>query len=177
MAELTQKTDNWYVIQVNTGIEHTMCESIKQMLEPECYQRCFVPMAQARVKQNGKYVTVERPLFPGYLFIITDRVEAVQAALWKVAKFKRVLAAGGIPSPLTEAEVRAYLAFSREGYTVSLSKGFILGDKITVTEGPLKNQEGLIRKIDRHKRIALVEMPFLGTTTLVRVPLEIVDKS
>ena len=57
-----------------------------------------------------------------------------------------------------------------------MSKGFIIGDAITVTEGPLKGYEGSIKKIDRHKRMAFVELPFLGKETRVRIPLEIVDK-
>ena len=170
------KKTNWYVIQVMTGSEETMCQNIQQIMETDCYERCFVPMAEVRMKQNGKYVTAEKPLFPGYLFIITDAAEKVQAALWKVAKFKRLLSAGGTASALTEQEVSAFHSFSDENYRVSLSKGFIEGDQIVITEGPLKGQEGLIRKIDRHKRFALVEMPFLGKTTNVRVPLEVADK-
>ncbi len=176
MAELTQKQTKWYVIQVMTGTELTMCESITQIVEKELYERCFVPMAEVRMKQSGKYVTLSKPLFPGYLFVITDSIEKVQSALWKVAKFKRILSAGGVPTAMTEPEVRAFQTFSDENFRVSLSKGFIEGEQIIVTEGPLKGQEGLIRKIDRHKRIAIVEMPFLGRTTNVRVPLEIADK-
>jgi len=167
---------NWYVIQVLTGAEQNTCRTISQMVDPDILEQAFVPMAQIRKKSNGRFETVESPLFPGYLFVITPHIEEVRAALWKVASFTRLLKAGTTPVPLEPEEVEAYRRLSDEGHCVSLSKGFILGDKITVTEGPLKNQEGLIKKIDRHKRIAWVEMPFLGKTTQIRVPLEIVDK-
>lgn len=167
---------NWYVIQVMTSTESLMCENIRQIVDKEAYEHCFVPMAEMRKKINGRYETVARPLFPGYLFIITDSIEKVQASLWKVARFTRLLKAGTFAVPLYEEEVRAFRCFTDENYAVSLSKGFIIGDRIVITEGPLKNQEGLIKKIDRHKRIAMIEIPFLGQSTSVRVPLEIVDK-
>ena len=176
MAEPAQKYTNWYVIQVMTATEQTMCESIRQIVDKDLYERCFVPMAEVRQKKNGRYVDMTRPLFPGYLFIISDRIEDVQASLWKVAKFKRLLNAGSVPVSLYEDEVRVFRTLADDNCQISLSKGFIAGDRITVTEGPLKDQEGMIKKIDRHKRIAIVEIPFLGRPVSVRVPLEIAEK-
>ena len=37
--------------------------------------------------------------------------------------------------------------------------------------------EGGIQKIDRHKRLAYVEIKMLGRTTVVKLGLEIVSKS
>ena len=177
MAELAPKCTNWYVIQVMTGTEQPMCASIRQIVDKAFYDRCFVPMAEVRQKRNGRYIDVARPLFPGYLFIISDRIGDVQASLWKVAKFKRLLNAGSIPVSLYEEEVRVFRTLADDNCQINLSKGFIEGDRVTVTEGPLKDQEGLIKKIDRHKRIAIVEIPFLGHPVNVRVPLEIAEKS
>ena len=43
-------------------------------------------------------------------------------------------------------------------HTVRMSEGYISGDKITVTRGPLMGFEGDIRKIDRHKRRAYIDV-------------------
>ena len=42
---------------------------------------------------------------------------------------------------------------------MSLSKGYIRQGQTYVTQGPLQGKEGLIRKIDRHKRLARLEVP------------------
>ena len=42
---------------------------------------------------------------------------------------------------------------------MSLSKGHIREGKTHVTQGPLQGKEALSRKIDRHKRLARLEVP------------------
>ena len=54
---------------------------------------------------------------------------------------------------------------------------FFENDKIIINEGPLIGLEGLITKIDRHKRIAYVNVELLGKLTRVQVGLEIISKS
>lgn len=167
---------NWYVIQVMTGREEALCRDIKNLLEPELYEHCFVPMAERQHRKDGKFITLREPLFPGYLFIISDFIEDISVALWKISKFKRILRTDNTFVPLEPEEVSSFRSLTDEAFNVTMSKGFIIGDAITVTEGPLKGYEGRIKKIDRHKRMAFVELPFLGRDTRVRVPLEIVDK-
>lgn len=176
IQELNRKQTNWYVIQVLTGSEHAICRDLKELLNQQLYEHCFVPMAERQRRKEGKYVTVREPLFPGYLFIVSDYIEEINAALWKIAKFKRILRAGTAFVPLHPEEVEAFRCLTDEAFNITMSKGFIVGQAITVTEGPLKGYEGWIRKIDRHKRTAYIEVPFLGTKTRIRVPLEIVEK-
>lgn len=38
-------------------------------------------------------------------------------------------------------------------------------------------QEGRIRKVNRHKRYALVDLPMMGQVIQVRLPLEIVSRT
>ncbi len=167
---------NWYVIQVMTGREEALSRDIKNLIEEEHYEHCFVPMAERQHRKDGKFITLREPLFPGYLFIISDYIDDISIALWKISKFKRILRADNTFVPMEPEEVEAFRSITDDTYNVTMSKGFIVGDAITVTEGPLKGYEGHIKKIDRHKRMAFLELPFLGSNTRVRVPLEIVDK-
>ncbi len=174
--QTNRKQTNWYDVQVLTGSEQAICRDLKEFLDRELYEHCFVPMAERQRRKEGKYVTLREPLFPGYLFIVSDYIEDINAALWKIAKFKRILRTGTAFVPLHPEEVTAFCSLIDEAFNITMSKGFIVGQAITVTEGPLKGYEGWIKKIDRHKRTAYIELPFLGTGTRVRVPLEIVDK-
>ena len=62
-------------------------------------------------------------------------------------------------------------------FVVRESLGLIEGDRVIVLSGPLKNHESLIRKINRHKRKAWLEMSMFGQSQLVEVGLEIIKKS
>ena len=57
-----------------------------------------------------------------------------------------------------------------------MSKGLIVNDQVIIREGPLKGNEGLIKKIDRHKRRAYLELEMFGRTVETQVGLEIVEK-
>ena len=59
---------------------------------------------------------------------------------------------------------------------VESSSGIIIGDSVYIKEGPLKGYESIIRKIDRHKRKAIIELEFMGAVRQVAVALEIVEK-
>ena len=170
------RLDNWYVIQVLTGKEFRMAEDVKLLLDKHLYEMSFSPAWEKQYRRQGKTFSRKRPLFPGYFIIVSDYIDEVAAALWKTAEYKRLLRTGESITPMGEEEVKRFLSLADENFNISLSIGFIEGDAITITEGPLKGSEGLIKKVDRHKREAFVEVPFLSTYTRVRVPLEIVDK-
>ncbi len=170
------RLDNWYVIQVLTGHEFKMAEDIRRLLAEDIFDKLFVPSWEKQQRKQGQTFSILQPLFPGYFIIISDYIDEVAAALWKTAEFKRLLRVGDRITPMSVDEVERFLTLADENFNISLSKGFIEGDAITITEGPLKGSEGLIKKIDRHKREAFVELPFLNSITRVRVPLEIVEK-
>jgi len=77
---------------------------------------------------------------------------------------------------LSEDEKNYLLSFYDDKYIVEESKGFIVGDKIVINSGALKGKESIIKKIDRHKRCAEIEMVWFGELRRISVALEIVSK-
>lgn len=55
-----------------------------------------------------------------------------------------------------------------------MSEGIIEGDQIRVLKGPLQGYEALVAKVDRHKRLAYIDLNILGRIKTVKVGLEIV---
>ena len=60
---------------------------------------------------------------------------------------------------------------------VPLSDGIIENSVTKIRSGPLKGKEGLIRKIDRHKRKAWLEVEMFWRKQEIEVGLEIVAKT
>ena len=50
------------------------------------------------------------------------------------------------------------------------------GQKLVVTSGPLKDFEGKVKKILRHKRLVVMEVPLLGQAVEVTLGLGVVEK-
>ena len=156
---------NWYVIQVLPRNEYRACEKIRSRVESGLFSDCFVPQAEYVYKKNGLYI-----------FVITDQVDAFYEELRKIEGFKRILKEGDVFTPISREEAAFIAGITDEDYSIGMSEGYILDSKVYITSGPLLGREGIIKKIDRHKRTAVIELTFLGQPQLVRMPLEVVSK-
>ena len=67
---------NWYAVQVTTGKEEETSYVCRKLVPEETLQECFIPRGERMRRYEGAWHKEERPLFPGYLFFITDQVEA-----------------------------------------------------------------------------------------------------
>ena len=59
---------------------------------------------------------------------------------------------------------------------VEISFGIIENDRVQILAVPLMGMEGNIRRIDRHKRTAYLEIEMFGRTVEMKVGLEIIRK-
>ena len=118
-------------------------------------------------------------LFPGMVFLESQDGELLRSEL---ECHPEICQAFGLKNgsalcavdPETEGFLKGLCGASHH---FRMSRGYIRDGQTVVTEGPLRGKESLIRKIDRHKRIASVEMASLGRFRKMQVGLEIVSKS
>ena len=110
--------------------------------------------------------------------MITDKVEQLYTELKKIPDLTKLLGNDGEDIyPIYPQEAMFLTKFANRNHVVDMSRGVIENDKIIITDGPLMNLEGYITKIDRHKRIAYVDVELLGKITRVQVGLEIISKT
>lgn len=167
----------WYVIQVRTGTEESIRLQCEAKISPNVLERCFIPCYEERRKVRGDWRTLQRILFPGYVFLITEEVEQLYMELKKVIGLTRLLGTGDEVIALTERETDFLRKFGGEEQVVKMSQGIIEGSRTRILSGPLTGMEGQIRKIDRHKRKAWLEVEMFGREQLVEVGLEIAMKT
>lgn len=61
-------------------------------------------------------------------------------------------------------------------HVVRYSKGYIEGDRLVVTSGAMKDLRGTVKKVLRHKRLVVLEMPLMGRAVEVTVGMGIVSR-
>lgn len=115
-------------------------------------------------------------IFPGYIFLETADIAALQADLELITDYHRLLSTDGGVSVLSPEEVRAVEDLCGPSHYVPTSLGIIESGKLRVTQGPLKGRESTVLKIDRHKRCAYLRAGVLGRAA-VRVGLEVPIKT
>jgi len=167
----------WYVIWTSTSHENKCLAEMEERYSA-LFDRIFVPQRTLCRKRGPVWVNEDVALFPGYLFVDTDeeRVEDLASRLYNNSGFNLVLSTDGkfLPLPDDEAEFIEFV-YNKDG-TFDMSTGIIEGDTIRVTGGPLSGLEGNITKINRHKRIAILELTMFGKKTKTEVGLEIIHK-
>lgn len=166
----------WYVVQVRSGTEHNIRIQCKRKIPDAIMERCFIPYYEEKKKQNGTWNTLQKVLFPGYIFMITEDVEKLFFHLKTIEGMTKLIGTGQDIIPLKEEEITFLKRFGGEEQIVSMSEGIIEGTQVIITSGPLMGMEGLIQKIDRHKRKAWLDLELFGRMQQVEVGLEITKK-
>lgn len=166
----------WYVIQVRTDMEEETRKQCEKIIDKEILEKSFIPMYEQERKYQGKWHRELRVLFPGYVFLVSEDKEKLFFELKRVIGLTKMLGTGETIVPLTTEEVNFLLSFGREEQVVEMSEGIIESDRVVITKGPLKGNKGLIKKINRHKRKAWLEIQMFGRTMEMQVGVEIVRK-
>ena len=176
-----RRTIMWYVVWVRTGQEEkvlALCEKIlrdrKEKTKP--YEQCFLPKYERSRKLKGQWVRLKEVLFPGYLFFISDHVDELAGQLKNIPEFAKILGTEQIPIALAPHETEFLQKHMNRDKVLEMSLGFLVGDRLVVMEGPLKDYEGKIVHIDRHKRLATLEIEFFGRIVKMKVGVEVVRK-
>ncbi len=166
----------WYVMQVRTGAEEKMKEQCLRTIDPNTLKMCFVPYYEEKKRYRGAWHTKRRVLFPGYVFAVSESIEELYKCLKKVAGMTKLLGTGEEIVPLKEEEVELLQRMGADKKPLEVSTGMIENGMVMITDGPLTGMEGCIKKIDRHKRKAWLEIDMFGRTTTMEAGLEIVKR-
>lgn len=81
----------WYVIQTQTGEEEKLVELIEKMIPKEQYEECFCMNRECVRKTKEGYEIYLRPLFPSYVFVVTDDPKRMFFELKQVPRLTKLL--------------------------------------------------------------------------------------
>lgn len=167
----------WYAVQVFTGDEEKVKRICELLIDSSCYTDIFVIRFNRAKKFYGKWHKESKIMFPGYLFIDTDEPLMLYESLRNIPQFTKVLGRDMDEFiPIEESKESLFKSMVNNEYEIDISKGIITGDTVVITEGPLVGKEAMIKKIDRHKRTAILSINMFGRETDITVGLEIVAK-
>ena len=192
MTEPTLKY-GYYVMQTAPAKETVTIAVLKAAVGDLHEADYFSPVVQHRKKIRGKWTDIYRRLIPGYVFIriCTGSVLDYYENIKSVPELTKLLGKHG-----DKNDIFTRLSAKEENWLETLLKGSGRGkgnkgdteepksiglsqvriddkDHISIISVPLKGLEGQIRRINLHRRIAEVEVPFMNTTALIHIGIEI----
>lgn len=163
---------NWYVLHTYSGYEDSVAWNLKQRIESmDMREKIFdaiVPKEKKIKIRDGKRITVEEKIFPGYVLvdmIVTDDSWYVVRNTPNVTGF---VGSGTIPTPIEEEEIK--LLQKRMGVEEPKFKvDFLVADLVRITDGPFKDYEGKVGEIDEAKGKVKVMVTIFGRETPVEL--------
>src|SRR3954463_465861 len=179
MAE-TQSTKElvrkWYVVRAISGKE----KKVKQYIESEVNRlklndyvtQVLIPTEKFYQIRNGKKVSKERNILPGYVLIEAILVGEIPHIIGNITGVISFLGAKGEPPvPLRQSEVNRILGKMDElaDSEAVMAVPFVVGETVKVIDGPFNSFSGVIEEINEEKKKLKVMVKIFGRKT----PLEL----
>ena len=174
----------YFVIHTTSGKEDELIENIKKNYDASIFKDVFSVKRELKKKFNGKRNDITERLFPGYIFVETDSPKDMHILLNSIEGYSKVVGFKDneiihyIPLSEIEEDFIKGLAGKDVDHTISVSEIEVLeGKKIRVISGPLLGQEGIVKKVNLHKRVAEVEIIFLNQPVMIEFGIEIIKRT
>lgn len=175
---------NYYALQVLSRQEKKFMKLAENALDlarregKEIPGTLHWPRRSLSIRKAGRTFTRQAPIFPGYLFWQAGELQPEVYWLFKrTAGFIRFLKNNQDIEPLSGPSERLLLHFLQHGEVVGASKvAFDQGDRIQVLSGPMKGLEGMIKKVNRRKGRAKIELMMYEESFLIDFAFDIIGK-
>ncbi len=171
--ELVRK---WYVVRAISGKE----KKVKQYIEYEINRlklndyvtQVLIPTEKFYQIRNGKKVSKERNILPGYVLIeanLSGEIPHIIEGVTGVISF--LGAKGEAPAPLRASEVSRILGKMDElaESEAVMNVPYVVGETVKVIDGPFNSFSGVIEEINEEKKKLKVMVKIFGRKT----PLEL----
>jgi transcription termination/antitermination protein NusG len=168
----------FYAIQTTAGHENKVRSLIQRKIEADPrpaeernIRQALVPTQEVVEIKNGKKVTVERKIFPGYVLV---EMVMTQEALHTINGIQGVIKFVGherLPQPLRPDEVNRLLGIVDEVEEAAPKEEipFLVGQAVAITEGPFTDFNGTVEEVMADKGKVRVSVSLFGRPTSVEL--------
>jgi transcriptional antiterminator NusG len=168
----------WYAIQTTSGHENKVRSLLERRIaddpRPEgtkLVAQALVPTQEVVEIKNGKKVTVERKLYPGYVLVEMGMGQEALHVINSIQGVIKFVGTGRYPQPLRQDEVNRLLGVAEE-VTESEPKEeipFLVGQVVEITEGPFSDFSGTVEEVLADKGKVRVSVSLFGRPTTVEL--------
>ena len=168
----------WYAIQTTAGHENKVRSLIQRRIEQDPrtpeerpLRQALVPTQEVVEIKNGKKVTVERKIYPGYVLV---EMLMNQETLHTINGIQGVIKFVGherFPQPLRPDEVNRLLGIADELEQEEPKEEipFLVGQAVAITEGPFSDFNGTVEEVYPDKGKVRVSVSLFGRPTSVEL--------
>jgi transcription termination/antitermination protein NusG len=165
-------TKHWYAIHTYSGYEEKVAESIRQRAASlDMADKIFeilVPKEKMIEIKNGKRKVVEKKIFQGYVLVQMKLSEDAWYIVRNTPNVTGFVGTGIDPTPISDDEmdkINKRMGLEQPKHKID----FIVGEVVSITDGPFKGFDGSINEIDPTKGKIKVLVNMFGRETPVEL--------
>lgn len=177
---MTESAKKWYTVHVYSSMEKCVKKALEERIARselrDGFGEVLLPIEKVREIRNGRKMTTERRLYPGYVFI---EMEMNDATWHLVNSTPRVIEFLGNNNPvvLSDSEVAAIRQIVETGAEKPKPKvEFEVGEEIRIKSGPFKDFNGRIEEVQYDKSRLQVLVSIFSRETSVNLDFNEVEK-
>lgn len=171
METLVEK--NWYTVKVQNNREKSVSDKLKMDMVREFGEdvSILIPSQKISYVKNGKVKQKDQILYPGYIFVETESIDRVLHFTKIINGMTSVLKdPQGNPIVMRKSEIDR---MNGEAETRNQNdKGlYVIGQEVTVKNGPFASFKGIIKSIDYDKDKVRIEVTIFGRVSTLDLTL------
>lgn len=173
----------WYIINVYSGFEAKICESLKEQAGrkgiADQFIELVVPSEQVTEVRKGKKVETERKFYPGYILAKMSLTDEAWSLVKNTPRVTNFLGGGAKAKPIAipESEAMRVINQVQEGVEKPRpSITFDVGEEVRVKDGAFASFNGLVEEVDEEKARLKISVSIFGRATPVELDYVQVEK-
>lgn len=172
---------NWYIIHTYSGFENKVAESLRSRAQAFGFDhrlgQILIPKEQVVEMKNGKKVTSERMLYPGYVMIQMEMDDQLWHEVKNTPRVTGFVGGGNTPVPLTADEVNKVLfRQTRTGDAPRPKVTYEKNETVRIVDGPFNNFSGKVDEVNPERNTLRVMVTIFGRSTPVELDFLQVEK-
>lgn len=163
----------WYVARCKSGSANKLVRALNRQEN----MKAFIPKSERWFGRQGKTIEfIVKELYPDYVFIKSNLdIETFDKRFKEY--FKTVSGLVDLLEykdtyPLTSNEQVLFKKLLDNTDTIKHTKGIVIDRKFVPTDGPLVGLENMIKKVDKHRRIATLDTSILTGKLMVAIEID-----
>lgn len=159
----TEQNSHWFLAQLKPN-GHQLAE---RNLDRQGF-RHFLPMQEESRRKRGRFITLLRPLFPGYIFIAFDPDQGLWRKINSTNGVARLVSFGKSPAPVPAELINSLMARCDPAGKFLPTGTVAPGDSVRIAKGPFADFVATVEKLAPDNRV-FVLLDLMGRKTRITV--------
>lgn len=169
----------WYVVHTYSGYEKKVASNLATTVENRGFKELItdirVPIEMVTEITDDKPKTVERKIFPGYVFVKMVMNDDTWYIVRNIRGCTGFVGPSSKPIPLSDAEVSAMGIEDQSEKTPRVEVAYQVGDRVRIKDDSFDDSEGIVDSIDIQNNMVRVIVQMFGQDTPVDLELNKVE--